>query len=201
MTDYFALLDEPRRPWLDTEAVRQKFFARSGGVHPDKIHAASDADKAVAAQAFAELNAAQLCLGEPKSRLLHLLELELGAKPPDIQQIPAALAGLFIEVSTECRQTDLFLVEKAAITSPLLLVDYFERSQGWLEKLDALSAKLDAFNHRLADDLKSLDARWIAADATGRNELLTEVEALYRLFGYFNRWNRQLSERKLQLMT
>ena len=49
MTDYFALLDEPRRPWLDPEAIRQKFFARSGGVHPDKIHAASDAEKAVAA--------------------------------------------------------------------------------------------------------------------------------------------------------
>ena len=80
-------------------------------------------------------------------------------------------------------------------------MDYFERSQEWLEKLDALSAKLDAFNHRLADDLKSLDARWVVAAAAGRRELLTEVEGLYRLFGYFNRWNRQLSERKLQLMT
>ena len=80
-------------------------------------------------------------------------------------------------------------------------MDYFERSQEWLEKLDALSARLAAFNHRLAEDLKSLDARWIAADTAGRRELLAEVEALYRLLGYFNRWNLQLSERKLQLMT
>jgi curved DNA-binding protein CbpA len=201
MTDYFALLDEPRRPWLEPADIRQKFLARSGGLHPDKIHAASDADKATAAAAFAELNAAQLCLADPKARLRHLLELERGTKPADIQQIPAALAGLFIEVSTACRSVDTLLAEKAATTSPLLLVGCFERCQAWLETLDALQLRLQEFDRQLADQLKALDARWQAADAAGHAARLAEAEELYRLFGYFNRWNRQLTERKLLLMT
>jgi curved DNA-binding protein CbpA len=201
MTDYFALLGEPRRPWLEPAAIREKFLARSGGLHPDKIHAASDAEKAAAAAAFAELNAAQLCLADPKARLRHLLELERGAKPADIQQIPSALAGLFIEVSTACRNVDTLLAEKAATTSPLLLVGCFERSQAWIETLDALRLRLQEFDRQLADQLKALDAKWPAAEAASHAALLAEAEELYRLFGYFNRWNRQLTERKLLLMT
>jgi len=200
MTDCFALLAELRRPWLEPADIRQKFLARSGGAHPDKIHAASDADKAAAARAFAELNAAQLCLADPKARLRHLLELERGTKPADIQPIPAALASLFIEVSTACRNIDTFLAEKAATTSPLLLVGCFERSQAWIETLAALQHRLNEFDRQLLDELKALDARWLAA-AADRAGLLAEVESLYRRFGYFNRWNRQLAERKLLLMT
>src|SRR5271169_2956497 len=98
MTDNFALLSELRRPWLDTNALKQKFLALSASAHPDKIHSAGELEKSGAAKSFAELNAAYNCLAEPKSRLLHLLELELGAKPKEIQQIPAALADLFAEV-------------------------------------------------------------------------------------------------------
>ena len=79
MTDNFALLDEPRRPWLDTDLLKSKFLALSATVHPDKIHSASDAEKAAAAQSFARLNTAFTCLAEPKARLLHLRALELGA--------------------------------------------------------------------------------------------------------------------------
>ena len=134
MTDNFALLNEPRRPWLDPDPLKQKFLAQSANLHPDKIHSASEAEKSAAAKKFAELNAAYNCLAEPKSRLLHLLELELGAKPKDIQQIPAALADLFAEVATVCKSADHFLAEKTKATSPLLQVRLFERGQDWIEK-------------------------------------------------------------------
>src|SRR5271167_1774936 len=98
MIDYFALLNEPRRPWLDADSLRQKFRALSASAHPDKVRATGELEKSGAAKSFAELNAAYHCLAEPKSRLRHLLELELGAKPGDIRQIPAALADLFAEV-------------------------------------------------------------------------------------------------------
>jgi DnaJ-domain-containing protein 1 len=97
MTDNFALLNEPRRPWLEPDLLKQKFLALSANAHPDKIHSASESDKSAAAKQFSELNAAYNCLLEPKLRLLHLLELELGAKPKDIQTDPAALADLFAE--------------------------------------------------------------------------------------------------------
>jgi hypothetical protein len=199
MTDNFALLDETRRPWLDADLLKQKFLALSANVHPDKIHSASESKKSASTKNFAELNASYNCLAEPKSRLLHLLELELGAKPKDIEQIPTALADLFAEVSTVCRSTDGFLTEKNKTTSPLLQVQLFERGQEWVEQLNILQKKLNELREKLTGELKSLDAKWIIADAVSRKEILPKLEGLYRLFGYFNRWNSQIQERIVQL--
>jgi len=199
MTDNFALLNEPRRPWLEADLLKQKFLALSANLHPDKIHSASDAEKNVTAKQFAELNAAYNSLLEPKTRLLHLLELELGAKPKDIQTIPAALADLFAEVSMVCRNADTFLAEKSKVTSPLLQVQSFERGQDWVEKLNLLQKKLNELRGQLTDELKSLDAKWISTEAVSRKEILPKLEELYRLFGYLNRWNGQIQERVVQL--
>lgn len=199
MIHCFSLLNEPRRPWLDADLLKQKFLAFSATVHPDKIHSASDAEKAAAAKSFAELNTAFSCLTEPKLRLLHLLELELGAKPKDIQTIPSALANLFAEVATSCRNADGFLAEKNKATSPLVQVQLFERGQDWVEKLNGLQRKLNELREQLTSELKSLDVEWISADAGSRREILPKLEELYRLFGYFNRWNSQIQERAVQL--
>src|SRR5204862_2338470 len=76
MTDYFALLGEARRPWLDTEALKAKFLTLTANVHPDRVHKAIPAEKQTAHQLYTELNAAFNCLRGPKTRLLHLFELE-----------------------------------------------------------------------------------------------------------------------------
>jgi len=199
MTDNFSLLNEPRRPWLDVDLLKQKFLTLSATVHPDKIHSASEVEKSVAAKKFAELNAAYNCLAEPKLRLLHLLELELGAKPKDIQQIPAMLADLFAEVAAVCRHADEFLAEKAKVTSPLLQVQLFERGQDWMEKLNNLQRQLNELREQVLSRLKSLDEKWIVDDVKSRREILPKLEEVYRLFGYFNRWNNQLQERVVQL--
>ncbi|MDR3377683.1 MAG: hypothetical protein P4M10_03285 [Verrucomicrobiae bacterium] len=226
MLDYFALFSEPRRPWLEAAALREKFFARSATAHPDKAPAGDEAARAAAAKSFADLNAAYHCLSDPKARLLHLLELERGAKPQDIQQIPAGLADLFAEVAMVCRQADGFLAGKGRATSPLLQVEWFERSQEWIEKLNALQARLNGLQERLLQELQAVDAEWVnpagmapvnspagspqrqgpasptqELQAKARREaLLPKLEELYRLFGYFNRWNRQIQERVVQLM-
>jgi len=199
MTDNFALLDEPRRPWLDADLLKQKFLALAADAHPDRVHNASESEKAEVTRRYAQLNAAYHCLAEPKLRLLHLLELELGAKPKDIQTIPAALADLFAEVAKNCRNADGFLAEKSKATSPLVQVQLFERGQDWVEKLNGLQRKLNELREQLTDRLKSLDAEWISADAVSRREMLPKLEELYRLFGYFNRWNNQIQERVVQL--
>jgi DnaJ-domain-containing protein 1 len=168
-------------------------------LHPDKIHSASDSEKSAATKQFAELNAAYNCLVEPKSRLLHLLELELGAKPKEIQQIPIALADFFAEIATICKSADNFLDEKNKATSPLLQVQLFEQAQNWIEKLNALQKKLNALREKNLAELKSLDEKWIFAEENFRRELLPNLEGLYRLFGYFNRWSSQIQDRILQL--
>jgi curved DNA-binding protein CbpA len=199
MTDYFALLDEPRRPWLEPEALKQKFFALSASAHPDKVPAAGAAERSDAAKSFAELNAAYQCLTGPKSRLRHLLELELGAKPKDIEQIPGALADLFAEVAATCRSADGFLAEKSRVTSPLLQVHWFERGQEWVDNLNRWQQKLNGLHGRLLEELKALDERWVGTDGKPRPEVLAEAERLYRLFGYFNRWSGQIQERVVRL--
>ncbi len=199
MIDNFDLLNEPRRPWLDADLLKQKFLTLSASLHPDRIHSASESDKSEATKKFTELNAAYNCLAEPKLRLLHLLELELGAKPKDIQTIPAALADLFAGVANNCRNVDGFLAEKNKATSPLVQVMLFERGQDWVEKLTGLQRNLNKLREELDAELKSLDAQWISTDAPSRREIMPKLEELYRLFGYFNRWNRQIQERVVQL--
>lgn len=198
MTDYFALLNEPRRPWLDPDALKQKFLSLSPTVHPDKIHSADESEKQAASKKFAELNAAYNCLATPKLRLLHLLELERGAKPGDIQQIPPTLADLFAQVAAVCRDADRFLSEKSKTVSPLLQVQLFERGQGWIDQLTGLQKKLAGFHEELLAKLKQMDTQWIS-DGSHRPMLLNELENLYRLFSYFNRWSTQIQERIVQL--
>lgn len=199
MTDYFALLAAPRRPWLEPEALKQKFLALSASIHPDKIFSATESEKAAASKKFTELNAAYNCLAAPKSRLLHLLELESGAKPGDLQEIPNALANLFAEVAGACRDADRFLAEKNQTVSPLLQVQMFEQAQEEIEKLNTLQKKIASFGEQLLVELKTTDAKWTDGDSPARGELLNELEKLYRLFGYFNRWNGQIQERLVQL--
>jgi len=202
MTDYFALLDEPRRPWIEPDSLKRKFFALSAEDHPDRVHQASDAEKVAAQQRYTELSAAYNCLREPKERLRHLLELERGTKPEDIQRIPSDLMDVFMEVSALCRETDAFLAEKAKTTSPLLKVRMFDRGQGFTEKLMALQRRVNSRQEGLVAELKAIDAAWITggqSDSPGGNEALRRLEELYRLFSYFSRWSGQLQERIAQI--
>lgn len=204
MTDFFALFDEPRRPWLDLEALKKKFLARSAETHPDRYHAASEAGKQVVNQRYAELNAAYNCLREPKLRLLHLLELETGARPKDVQRIPSGTMDLAIEVGALCRDVDQFLAERAKVTSPLLKVQWFERSLEWTDRLNALQQRLQAKRVEREAELQTLAMQWDQAPPVGspsRAEVLPleRVEQLYRAFSYLTRWAAQIQERLVQL--
>src|SRR6266480_4581877 len=99
MADYFFLLDEPRRPWLDPEVLKAKFHVLTSTVHPDRVHRATEPEKQAANQRYAELNAAYQCLREPKDRLRHLLELERGIKVEDVQKISPGTMDWFMEIS------------------------------------------------------------------------------------------------------
>src|SRR5688572_1414187 len=115
MTDYFAVLDEPRRAWLDPEALKAKFLSLSATVHPDRVHGQSDAERKAAQDRYTQFNAAYQCLRDTKSRLQHLLELERGGKLQDVQQIPPETMDLFFQVGKLCREADDFLARKRQV--------------------------------------------------------------------------------------
>lgn len=199
MTDYFSLLNEPRRPALDAARLHEKFLTLAAEVHPDRIHNAPHAEKAAASRHYAELNAAHNCLAEPKSRLLHLVELERGEKPGEIQAIPPALADLFAGIAAICRETDAFLSEKEKVSSPLLKIHWFERAQEWVKRLQAWQSRLGELRAQLDERLNRLDQDWMRSDAAQRPAILPKLEELYRFYSYFNRWQGQLQERAVRL--
>lgn len=169
-------------------------------MHPDRLHQATDNEKRAAQQGYTELNAAYNRLREPRERLVHLLELELGKKPRQVQQIPAELMDRFMEVSRLCREADGFLAEKAATTSPLLLAQMFERGQEWVDKLGSLGKQLEAWREELVAQLKSLDAQWNTDQTPSTKQTaLLRLEELSQLFGYAARWRAQVQERLVRL--
>lgn len=187
MTDYFAVLNEPRRPWLDPEALKQKFLSLSATVHPDRVHGRPEAERQNAQQQYTELNAAYQCLRDTKSRLQHFLELERRAKLQDVQDIPPEMMDLFFQVGKLCRETDDFLKEKRQVNSPLLKVSMFERAQQWQARLDQLAGDLSRRVAALEEELK-----------TGAGS--SRLEPIYRLLSYYGRWRGQLQERRVQLV-
>ena len=193
--DYFALFNEPRRAWLEPETLKEKFLALSAEVHPDRVHQASDSDKLAATQRYTELNAAYNCLREPRERLRHLLELELGQKPSDLTNVPNDLMDLFFSVGKLLREVDGFVAEQGKATSPLLQVQFFERGEEWIEKLNATRQLISSRREPLIDELKQLSGGW---DANSQKPLERLLET-WRLLSFYDRWLAQIQERTVQL--
>lgn len=204
MIDAFALLSEPRRPWLDADALKSRFLPLSSEVHPDRVHSASEAEKAAANSRYAELNAAYNTLREPRDRLLHLLELESGGKPRDVQRIPPGTMDLFVEVGQSCRDADGYLQRKSQSESPMLKLRLMQEGLDWLDRLQGLLTRVHAKRDEFIAELRDLNAAWEAAPAVGTSERpaalpLERLEQIYRGMSYVARWSEQVQERIVQL--
>jgi DnaJ-domain-containing protein 1 len=202
--DCFALLDEPRRPWLDAEALKEKFLARAAALHPDRFHASSPAEKEDASRRYAELNSAHARLRDTKDRLAHLLELESGGRPQDVQKVPPSAMELFFQIARLCQETDQFLAGRGQVTSPMLKVQTFERGLELTERISGLQQVLADSMESIEAQLRTLNDAWSAAPAVGSPRRagqlpLDRLEALYRESSFLARWRGQLQERFVQL--
>jgi DnaJ-domain-containing protein 1 len=204
MLDNFALLNEARRPWLEAEPLKQKFLALSSEFHPDRAHAAGEAQREAATRRFAGLNAAWQCLREPKERIGHLLELESGARPADTPDVPAAAMDLFFETGRICREADAFLAAKGKTSSPVVKAQMFGRGMELAGRLNELQQVIARRQEELLAELRELNAAWEAAPAAGSAERtaalpLEALERIYRMLSYIARWTGQIQERRAQL--
>ena len=204
MTDCFALLDEPRRPAIDLETLKAKFLARSGELHPDRSHNKGEAEQKSANDRYATLNSAYNTLRDPKERLGHLLELELGRKPSGIESVPAEWMDGFMEVGQLCRAVDAFLVDQAKVTSPLIKVQRFQQAMEWTDKLNTVVGSLASRLDATIAELKSLNAAWESAPVIGGSSRadalpLTQLENIFRTVSFVSRWIAQLRERAVRL--
>ncbi|MHB1308960.1 MAG: J domain-containing protein [Limisphaerales bacterium] len=204
MTDHFATLGLDRRPVIDLADLAARFRLAAGASHPDRVHETNPAARQTATNQFAALNAAFNCLRDPKERLEHLLELELETKPREVQRLPADTMELYVELGATCRDVDAFLVEKAAITSPVLLVALMEKGLEWTERLTALRAKIRQQREELLELITKLDVQWQNAPPVGSPDRrpalpLERLEQIHRQLSYTTRWSEQVEERRVRL--
>jgi DnaJ-domain-containing protein 1 len=190
-------------PWIDTDSLKEDFLKISTIAHPDRIHAGTEAERDAATKKFAELNSAYNCLRDPKLRLLHLLELELGAPPPNAQEIPPRIVDVIMEAGQACREADAIVASKSNV-SPLLQAQWFERAMEFSEKLGALQQRIHSRRDELLAELKTMNKAWSDASPPGTPERaaslpLRRLEEIGRELSYIGRWSGQVHEGIAQL--
>ena len=189
MTDYFALLEQPRAPWFDPAGLKEAYHRRTLQSHPDT--AAQDNPQG----AFAELNEAYRVLQDPKRRLHHLLELEGRAPSSGDQTVPQELHDLFPAIGALAQRANLFLEKMKAASNALsrsLLKPQLLELQ---EETAQLREKIQALSDAALAQLQVVDSSW----GTNRPEELSALSNLYFTFAYLSRWSAQVDEVAFQL--
>ncbi len=195
MVDYFALLGEKRRPYLDAERVAETFRELSRSQHPDQRE---DGAAGEANADFARLNQAQQTLRDPKSRLGYLLGLEF----PELRltgpaEVPPELADLFAPVHGLLADVAAFQARQAAAGSALARALLAREALAWRERVEAQLEALNGLYAQALAELQAYDATWRAGDPDGQRALL----GFYQRFAYLSRWLEQLGERLFALGT
>ena len=200
--DYFALLEQPRRPWLDLEALQAKFFALSSHWHPDRYHQVSNEEKQKITDRFAGLNAAYHCLRDPRTRLAHLILLETGTGPNEVQTIGKEMMDLSLEIGQACQRADRLHTERVQATSAIRKAQIFQELLMQTERLREITDVLNGRGTELERTIRTMDAEWHAADLSGNVEqkglLLQRMEEIYRELSYLHRWAAQTRERVIR---
>jgi curved DNA-binding protein CbpA len=192
MTDYFALLQQPRRPWLDPEELKQIYHQLTRTSHPDRQ--TPDLNSSNSDNDFTIINEAYRILTNPKLRLRHLLTLE-GRAPIANGAASEELMELFAQIGGLVREID-HLIEKLrgssnSLTQSLVRSDLIEKQA----RCTDLFVKLNGLYKDAMEELRTLDQLW--ADQSAK--ILDQLEKLYLKISYLMRWMDQLAERQFQL--
>jgi curved DNA-binding protein CbpA len=178
MSDPFALLDLPRRPYLGSAAIRAAFQARARVLHPD----ASSGN----AEEFAALNEAQSTLADPAARLRLLVGegLPIPAMPADFQ--------LGFRVAEALRKVGALQSRAAAGGNVLARALLAQEAATMRKELAAIAATLE-------ESRSALDTRLRDADEAWPNTATTEIAALAGEYLFLSRWQDQMREGRLLL--
>jgi curved DNA-binding protein CbpA len=193
MIDYFALLDQPRAPWLDPDKLKDTFHQKTLQAHPDAQTSRPGAGATGAT--FTSLNEAFQVLQDPKRRLHYLLSLEDTAPSSTDQMVPKQLHDLFPTVGALTQRANL-LLEKIRATSNALsrsllkpqILEVQNKTKEVREKIQNLS------DVSLAE-LRQINTAWAKNPA----EQIKGLSSLYFRFAYLTRWSTQLDEIQFQL--
>jgi curved DNA-binding protein CbpA len=188
MTDYFALLGQPRAPWLDPAALKEAYHRQTLASHPDTAAPEREND-------FAELNEAYQVLQDPKRRLHHLLSLENAAPLSANQTIPQELQELFLLIGAVTQRANA-LQEKIRTASNALSRSLLKPQIVELEK------EAGDLRQKVRDLMDAANVQLRETNSAWRNDPAGQVVSLsnlYITFAYLGRWSAQLDELAFQL--
>jgi curved DNA-binding protein CbpA len=183
MTDYFAILDQPRQPWLDEEAIKSKYQELTLAQHPDVETKSGDRN-------FAEVTEAYRVLSHPKLRLSHLLQLA-NVDLPRQQQIPEELAEWFSRVGSFVQSADRVVARGAGASSAVALSLTRAEMAGLEPEAKRILAELKQRHHESLRELQTLNASW--------SSNLPALTNLYPRLAFLGRWIEQVEQRLFQL--
>lgn len=75
-SDYFAMLELPRKLWIEMDTLEQKFLQLSWKLHPDNFVNATPEEREISLKRSSELNDAYRTLRDPIARVEYLLAIE-----------------------------------------------------------------------------------------------------------------------------
>jgi hypothetical protein len=189
MPDYFAILQQPRRPWLDPEALKECFHRETARSHPDVSGGGDDGQ-------FATLNAAYSALRDPASRVRHLLELEAPGELAASREIPSDLGDLFMRIAGFRRSLDVFSEKESAASSALARALLAGEKAALSREGDAIRASLEAAYEAALGTLRTVDADW--NNSSRPPDVAARLAALLPRCAYLSKWRSQLSEALFQ---
>jgi DNA repair ATPase RecN len=174
MTDYFALLQQPRKPWLDAEQLKQKYHQLAREKHPEP----------------AMLNEAYRVLADPKLRLHHLLSLEGAPASTAGQPVPDQFANFFIEIGALVTDVDRVIGEttaaNSALSKSLLKTSILEQQR----RVHDVLTRVRDLHDKALNDLRAID---------NPQQNLPQIENAYHQLAYLTRWKDLLEERNFRL--
>jgi curved DNA-binding protein CbpA len=179
MTDYFALLEQPRAPWLDPATLKEAFHRKTLEQHPDTKRAGTE-------HQFALINEAYQVLRDPKRRLQHLLELQGSGAATSQQTIPADLQELFLQIGATNQRAKSLLEQLGAATTALSRSILKPKVIETQREIETLRGMVGNRTESAEEELRQTNATQIDA-----------LSALHLKFAYLGRWSAQLDELKI----
>lgn len=185
MTDYFALLDQPRRPLLAAPKLENAFREKARTLHPDATGRETDE--------FRELNEGVAVLRDSKRRLTHLLALENHVS--DKVAPAGAELELFAAISQITQETKAFLASNRITDSAITRSVMLTRQTKLRRELEQAQEKIRAATDQGEAELRRIDAAW----NTDRSSALAAAAQLQQRFTFLVRWSETLAELHFQL--
>ncbi|MFL6515037.1 MAG: DnaJ domain-containing protein [Chthoniobacterales bacterium] len=188
-SDHFAVLGQPRRPWLDPEQLKQDYQRLTFALHPDR-----QSEPPADGSDFGAVTDAYRVLSNPKLRLQHLLALENEASDSQSGRVSTELAETFMQTAALIASVDDVLKRKqqaiTTLASSLLMPEISKVK----ERVDSQVEALQHARANCMDELKRLDQRW-----ENDSDKRAEARKLADRFGFLDRWIAQLREKQFAL--